>query len=534
MSVTVEDLMRLPSLRQAKVIGGSGGMRRVVSSISVLESTKPEILVNELFPDTRSGYSGGELVITGFINCTDDVEMQCENVRRLIEGGEVGLVLYYVGVYLPRVDQRLIDMADENDFVLICMPEGKSNLRYGELITDVTECIYQDKSSASLVSDILDRMSSAPRSQQTVATALRMLCMELGCSIVLGSMDGVLLELATWPSELEDTVRKGLEPYLPFPFERGSVRCNFMPDAVAYCQTIRSDSGERYQLALVRVGMPLEKGELEQAADTLRICINIWGRQSGTDAVNELVRAILQDEPLRMRRLAGIFHIDIASIHELWLFCGTDAGKVKKHMKEYCELMRQYADTVFGAVFEGIPVMCLSTPHSQRETEKVMMGVIADMRAVWPDTVIVRCCGLNNTTDCRRAYLTVLDALEDVRNIFPDRCLVLQGELEFASECRKLIDGGEDAAMRSLAPLTALQSDSESGDLLETVCTYLLDCDGSVTKTAGKLFLHRNTIKYRLQRITDMLGHHPAKMPEMMGLYRSAAVYRLLVASKET
>ena len=266
----------------------------------------------------------------------------------------------------------------------------------------------------------------------------------------------------------------------------------------------------------------------------MRICINIWGRQSGTDAVNELVRAILQDEPLRMRRLAGIFHIDIASIHELWLFCCTDAGKVKKHMKEYCELMRQYADTVFGAVFEGMPVMCLSTPHSLRETEKVMVGMIADMRAVWPDAVIVRCCGLNNTTDCRKAYLTVLDALEDVRNIFPDRCLVLQGELEFAAECRKLIDGGEDAVMRSLAPLTALKSDSESGDLLETVCTYLLDCDGSVTKTAGKLFLHRNTIKYRLQRITDMLGYHPAKMPEMMGLYRSAAVYRLLVASKKT
>ena len=54
-----------------------------------------------------------------------------------------------------------------------------------------------------------------------------------------------------------------------------------------------------------------------------------------------------------------------------------------------------------------------------------MVGMIADMRAAWPDAVIVRCCGLNNTTDCRRAYLTVLDALEDVRNIFPDRCLVL-------------------------------------------------------------------------------------------------------------
>ena len=38
MSVTVEDLLRLPSLRHAKVLGGAGGLHKVVSSISVLES----------------------------------------------------------------------------------------------------------------------------------------------------------------------------------------------------------------------------------------------------------------------------------------------------------------------------------------------------------------------------------------------------------------------------------------------------------------------------------------------------------------
>ena len=37
MSVTVSDLLKLPSLRQARVIGGAGGLKRVVSSISVLE-----------------------------------------------------------------------------------------------------------------------------------------------------------------------------------------------------------------------------------------------------------------------------------------------------------------------------------------------------------------------------------------------------------------------------------------------------------------------------------------------------------------
>ena len=39
MSVTVEDLLRLPSLRHAKVLGGAGGLHKVVSSISVLESS---------------------------------------------------------------------------------------------------------------------------------------------------------------------------------------------------------------------------------------------------------------------------------------------------------------------------------------------------------------------------------------------------------------------------------------------------------------------------------------------------------------
>ena len=120
MSVTVEDLLRLPSLRHAKVLGGAGGLNKVVSSISVLESIDPKVLVSEVFPKDTS--YGSEIVITGFLNCIDDVDCQCSNLLRLAQGGEVGLVLYYVGVYLPKVDTRLIELADRRAVVLICMP----------------------------------------------------------------------------------------------------------------------------------------------------------------------------------------------------------------------------------------------------------------------------------------------------------------------------------------------------------------------------------------------------------------------------
>ena len=96
MSVTVSDLLKLPSLRQARVIGGAGGLKRVVSSISVLESTDPGVLINEVFRHNK--YSGSEIVITGFLNCVNDVDLQCSNILKADRtAARVGLVAVLCG-----------------------------------------------------------------------------------------------------------------------------------------------------------------------------------------------------------------------------------------------------------------------------------------------------------------------------------------------------------------------------------------------------------------------------------------------------
>ena len=67
---------------------------------------------------------------------------------------------------------------------------------------------------------------------------------------------------------------------------------------------------------------------------------------------------------------------------------------------------------------------------------------------------------------------------------------------------------------------------------METLSVYLLDGETSVTRTAELLYLHKNTVKYRIQRISDLLGYRPDKMPEAVRLYQAVAVERLLNGEK--
>jgi DNA-binding PucR family transcriptional regulator len=57
----------------------------------------------------------------------------------------------------------------------------------------------------------------------------------------------------------------------------------------------------------------------------------------------------------------------------------------------------------------------------------------------------------------------------------------------------------------TLAPLAAYDEQYET-ELLTTVEAYL-ENDGNVAQTAGQLFTHRHTVRYRLERVRELSGH---------------------------
>ncbi|EUA91396.1 pucR C-terminal helix-turn-helix domain protein [Mycobacterium ulcerans str. Harvey] len=62
--------------------------------------------------------------------------------------------------------------------------------------------------------------------------------------------------------------------------------------------------------------------------------------------------------------------------------------------------------------------------------------------------------------------------------------------------------------------------------LIETLDAYL-DCGGAIEACARKLFVHPNTIRYRLKRITDFTGRDPTQPRDAYVLRVAATVGQL-------
>lgn len=68
--------------------------------------------------------------------------------------------------------------------------------------------------------------------------------------------------------------------------------------------------------------------------------------------------------------------------------------------------------------------------------------------------------------------------------------------------------------------LQQIKQHDKKGELLETLMVYIEE-NGDVNKVAGRLFIHRNTLRYRLERITDLTNKDPRKVKDLLILYLS-------------
>ena len=261
----------------------------------------------------------------------------------------------------------------------------------------------------------------------------------------------------------------------------------------------------------------------------MQLTVSIWSDKHDRIVIGELVRAILQDEPMKMRRLADIFHVDIASINSMWIISGDTAGdreKLPDILEAVLRDTQAYSRAAIADIYEGEMVLFIIGPDNMQDVRALTEAVGNELSGRHIRATLTRCHALNTTTRVREAFLSHRVALAAAKRIFPGQWAYTLEQIDFARQCQELIGRGEHAMEEALRCVAALKHGDDG--LLETLEHYLLDARMHVTRTADLMFLHKNTIKYRLQRIAERLGFVPGDLPESIPLFTACALERLL------
>lgn len=106
----VKDIFQFDALKDAKCIAGSKGLNEQITSISVLEvaevKIKSWVLVNQLY-------------ITSFYAIMQDIKMQIKVIKTLHEKGAAGIVICHIDLFLKEIDPKVIKLCEKLSFPLI-------------------------------------------------------------------------------------------------------------------------------------------------------------------------------------------------------------------------------------------------------------------------------------------------------------------------------------------------------------------------------------------------------------------------------
>lgn len=532
MSLTVSQLMELPCLRRAKVLAGHQSLSRIVTSVSVLEYSTPTEVQQKLY--SSSEFQGSELVITGFCSVADDVEAQCANIASLASAGEVGMIIYYVGLILPKVDQKLIDLANDLDFVLICMPENEPKLRYSEVIHEVMDAIFKDQlDNPTFTVDLLEQMAKLPKSQQTVKNILRITSDRLRVSTVITDADYRMLSAAPWPRNQSTPWEDLIALAARYSGSDSNWEIKGEHTLWVYRAEIHPDPLSTMFLLVFSEGGKIEPILWKQAVEGVRLGMGLWGKKHDQIDLSELVRAIILDEPIKMRRLGDLYHIDVESLSDMWVLQSLTGESLSRWVEKVRELSSHYVSVGLCEHYDH-DILIFPVGHGTlRDMDEWAEALVRLCQEEQIPARLTRCPALQHTSDVKFAYETNQAYLKDAMAVFPYRPYFTISEIEFVRECREIAAAGRDSVDRYTSMFTPILAGRDGDDILNTLTAYLLDRNSSITETAAILFVHKNTVKYRLQKASDIFGFRVGDVPQSKNLIFALALRRLLLCPTE-
>lgn len=527
--MNLSGLLQFGGLSTAKVLAGARGISAEVSSVSVLEVAESQIS-RWVIPN--------ELYITSFYAIKDNIDMQKIVITALHSSGCCGLVLCHLRMVMPDVSPELIALCDGLDFPLIA---ADPEVSYVQILNPIFAILNRDtelsRRTVSLRQDFMDIITS----ESTPYTMMQKIVSKVGCELSLFDMDGN--GIYTNKSDLEydqetalfrqwrDEQRhwRGKEPW----------RCE-MPGMPRLIFPVRS---RQRILGMIVFNLSVTASSEVLAALAAEIafpCAIALNRSEQTtllaasemqEFISDLLIWNFPSEEIAVSRGHSL-GLDITNKNSLMVININGLQKLKRsayrslngYIKQWfvpgiTTLVHKYCPNSFVVFYSDILILFLDDTNfvlPQRELSRELVSLFdANERT----SVSIGCSErFTPLSGIPEGYSRAFQAAILGRDIYGENTFSTYNDVYFFQQLRLLHRDPEarQAAEGLLDPLRAY--DKKHNAELENSLHMLFLCRQDMQEAAERLCIHRNTLRYRRNKIEELLGYNPFELPHIVSI----------------
>jgi len=500
--LTVKDMLKLPILRDAKLVSGEKGLDRIVRYVDIME-----------VPDVKEWLREGEFILTTGYSIRHDPVLLLDVIEQLSLAGAAALGIKPER-FMSGIPQEALQLADRHNLPIIQIPNG---IPYIDITYTVMEHIL-DKQAALLrrSEEVYKTLTNLVLNNSGIQVVADNVAELVKCPIWIVGVDGELLVSSSQVTSYEPPAKScqwDVQVDKQF-VGRLVVGKEHLDELEMVCieqarlvfalelmrRKIAHDTEQRLRGNFIEellMGMPLSRLEVENKGKQLGLqpewlwqVVLIEGEEEvlaeNTPLYMEVSKLVRRESARRNVHFHIHKHADrlvliLASHHQ-------KNGDNRKPFKEWSEILRP----------------------SLQQRSRIHSG-FGGKYPLWE---------INRSYIEAKKAITLGSKLDRNRNMFAfDEVEMFHLLLEAPNvNLEPLID-------KKIGKL--LRYDEENGTDLVTTLYYYLATGGSLMETASRMYVHRNSVKYRIDRIKEISGIDLDNALNRFVYYLCAAFYLL-------
>lgn len=503
---TVREMLKLPVMEHAVLISGEKGIDRIVQYVDIWE-----------VPDIGNWLREGEMVLTTGYSTRNDPSLLAEMIEQLAKVNGAGVAIKPER-FIPHIPQEMIDKSNLYNVPIIQLPIGMAYI-------DITYHVMEQ---------ILNRQAVLLKRSEEVNKALTGLVLNNKGIQVVADKVSELIGSPIW------VVGKGGEVLASspegYPYEASKKHRQWEVNAdqrILGKFVVEKPELDELDLMLIeqaRLVFSLELMRKKIAADTetrLRgtffeeLILNpaaderltaSRGRQLGLAPDWTWEVAVLEaDEPFYSEESEAVASIG-AYIHQV-----SAARKIRSHLQIYGGKIVLFLPSSQGA--ERDAAANLGKPFLWSESLQEQLQQWESVRAG-----ISRQCSL---FEAHRGYNEARTAVSIGSKLNPGRPLFKYTEVEMIQLLLESTDPVRLGKFVTERVGRIAEYDKENGTSYLFTLYHYLATGGSLNETSKRLYIHRNSVNYRMDRIKSILGVDLGEALNRYELYVCTAYYLL-------